>query len=192
MWFTFALLSAVFAGLQSFLNKIAAERKYNTYHISATASLVSFLAAFILFLLTASSLHDIPVIVYWLGLASGILYVVRTITQLEALQFIHAAIFFPLYKVIGPALVTVIGIAFLNDHITLPELIGIALSCAVPLLLITHAEHRRQNNLRLGLLLMFVSTTFAALTAAVNAYAVKPDNRSPYPSWPLPTPLRQF
>ncbi len=175
MWFVFALLSALFAGLQSFLNKVAAERKYDTYHISASSSIVSFLAALVLFLFTASSLDNIPSVLYWLALASGIFYVGRTITQLEALQFIHAAIFFPLYKVIGPAVVTLVSILLLKDHLSVPELVGIILSCIVPLLLITKAEHHRQKNLRLGLVLMVISTILAALTVVVNALAVQPN-----------------
>lgn len=175
MWFLFALLSALFAGLQSFLNKVAAERKYDTYHISASSSIVSFLAAVVLFLFTSSSLENIPSLLYWLALASGIFYVGRTITQLEALQFIHAAIFFPLYKVIGPAVVTLVSIILLKDHLSFPELVGIILSCIVPLLLITRAEHHRQKNLRLGLILMVISTVLAAMTVVVNALAVQPN-----------------
>lgn len=175
MWFIFALLSAVFAGLQSFLNKVSAERNYDSYHVSTVAAVVTFIAALALFLFSSSSLHNIPALIYWLGLASAVLYIGRTVTQLESLRFIHAALFFPLYKVIGPALVTVIGIFFLKDTVGPLELIGIALSCAIPLLLITRREDARQNNLPLGLLLMFISTALAAVTAAVNAYAVQPN-----------------
>lgn len=175
MWFVFALLSALFAGLQAFLNKVAAERKCDTYHISASSSIVSFLAAVVLFLFTSSSLENIPSLLYWLALASGIFYVGRTISQLESLRFIDAAIFFPLYKVIGPAVVTLIGIVLLKDHISVAELVGIILSCMVPLLLITKAEHHRQKNLKLGLILMVISTVLAAFTVVVNALAVQPD-----------------
>lgn len=175
MWFVFALLSALFAGLQSFLNKVAAERTYDSYYISASSAIVSFLAALLLLLLTSSSLGNIPPFLYWLALASGLFYIGRTITQLESLRFIDAAIFFPLYKVIGPAAVTVIGIFLLKDHISSLELVGIILSCVVPLLLITKAEDRRQKNLKLGLALMVVSTMLAAFTVVANALAVQPD-----------------
>lgn len=180
-WFLFALISAVFAGLQSFCNKVSAEKKYDTYYVSAVSSLVSFLVAAALFLVSAASLSGIPHIVYWLAFASGILYIARTVTQLEALQFIHAAIFFPLYKVVGPALVTVIAIAFLGSVLTLPELVGIILSCIVPLLLITRAEHRRQKNLPLGIMLMLASTGLAALVTVVNALGVRADESALIP-----------
>jgi drug/metabolite transporter (DMT)-like permease len=138
------------------------------------AGATTFILALLWFFLSSASLRDATPLLWWLGIGSAAFYVVRTLTQLEALRFIDAAIFFPLYKVIGPALVTVIGVFLLKDVLTSAELIGIILSCVVPLLLITRAEHRRQNNLWFGLLLMLVSTSFAAVTAALNAYAVKP------------------
>jgi drug/metabolite transporter (DMT)-like permease len=174
MWFAYALLSAIFSGFQSFMGKIAAEHKSDSYHINAIASLSSFLCAAVLGLFFLSSFSHLPAVLYWLAIMSAVLYVARSITQLESLRFIDAAIFFPLYKVIGPALVTIIGIIFLHNVIALPALIGIGLSCLMPLLLITPHEHKRQKNLPFGVILMLASTALAAVLSAVNAYAVEP------------------
>jgi drug/metabolite transporter (DMT)-like permease len=176
MWFAFALLSAGFSGLQMFFTKVAAERRYDPYHVSAVAAVVTAICALLAFIVSADSLSTITPLLLWLGVASAALYVARTVTQLESLRFIDAAIFFPLYKVIGPALVTILGVFFLKDHLSGFELLGIALSCIVPLLLITRAEHARQKNLAFGVALMFVSTALAAVTAAVNALGVASDS----------------
>lgn len=181
MWFLFALLSAFFTGLQSFLNKVSAERNCDSYHVGATSSIVTFITALLVFFFTSSSLTGVTNLVWWLGVASGVLYMGRTITQLEALRFMDAAVFFPLYKVIGPIFVTVLGVWLLKDVIAPHELLGIVLSCIVPLLLITRAEHQRQKNLPLGLILMLASTALAAATAGVNAYAVQPGVASVIP-----------
>lgn len=173
MWFAYALLSAIFAGGQSFLNKVAVERRHDSYHVSTVAALITFMLSFGAFVFSADSLREITPLLLWLAIGSAVLYVARTVTQLESLRFIDAAIFFPLYKVIGPAFVTTIGVILLKDQLNGQELLGIALSCVVPLLLITRAEHARQKNLALGLTLMFASTALAALTAADNAYAVQ-------------------
>lgn len=172
MWFIFALLSLVFAGLQSFAQKFAAEKRYEIYLISTWSALISSVFALGLFLATAS-LREFPVLFWWLGLASGLLFIAFSITRLESLQFIDAAIFFPLYKVVGPALVAAFGIFLLGEKISFSEFIGIVLSCLVPLLLITRDEHHRQKNLKLGLILMLISTSLAAIAAAVNGIAVK-------------------
>ena len=174
MWFIFALASTVFSGLQSFMNKVSIEHGCDTYYIAALSSCVSLLFSLALLAFSPGSLWSMPTMLVYLALASGVLYLGRVITQLEALQYIHAAIFFPLYKVIGPALVTFIGVLLLRDHVSLTALIGIILSCCVPLLLITHAEGKRQKNLRLGVVLLVASTLFAAVNTILNSYAVKP------------------
>jgi drug/metabolite transporter (DMT)-like permease len=173
MWFAFALISAVFTGLQSFMGKVASEKGCDSYHISTVAAFSAFFSGSVVALVSHASLPHLPALVFWLGVASAILYTGRTITQLESLRFIDAAIYFPLYKVIGPVLVTAIGIIFLKNVIAFPALIGIVLSCMVPLLLITRHEHHRQRNLPLGLILLLASTAFAAVLAAINAYAVE-------------------
>ena len=143
MWFIFALLSAVFGGLQSFAQKVAAHERHDTSLMSAVSALISSLLALVFFVITAPG-TEISSTLWWLGLASGFLFIGFSITRLESLQFIDAAIFFPLYKVLGPALVAAIGIFFLKDVVALPELIGIALSCLVPLLLLSRHENHRQ------------------------------------------------
>jgi uncharacterized membrane protein len=172
MWFVFALLSAVFAGLHTFMVKVAAEKKYDTYLLGAFSSFVTAVLALILFIATSPD-RFVPGSLYLFGIATGVLFASFTIARMEALKLIDAALFFPLYKVIGPAVVAVIGIFILKESITPAELIGIGLSCAVPLLLISREENHRQKNLRLGLILMAVGTVLASFSAAVNAVAVQ-------------------
>jgi len=174
MWFIFALASTAFSGMQSFMNKVSIERGCDTYYIAALSSCVSLAFSLLLLLVSPTSLWSMPTILFYLALASGVLYLGRVITQLESLQYIHTTLFFPLYKVIGPAVVTFLGVVLLKDHVSTPALIGIVLSCCVPLLLITRAEGSRQKNMRLGLILLGVSTLFASVNTVLNSYAVKP------------------
>jgi len=104
---------------------------------------------------------------------SGVLFLGFTVARLESLHFIDSAIFFPLYKVGGPALVAVFGILWFHDKVSPLELAGIVLSCLIPLLLITRQENHRQRNLRLGLLFMLVSTVLSAIAIVINTLAVK-------------------
>lgn len=171
MWFTFALLSALFGGLHMFLLKMSVEKKYDTYLLSATSSFVSAVAGCVVVAVT-TGWGAVPTVLYWVGALSGVLFAGFSIARMEGLRYIDAAIFFPLYKVIGPALVALIGIALLNEGVTPIELLGIILSCLVPILLITRQENGRQKNLKLGLILMVVGTTLASLGAAVNSIAV--------------------
>lgn len=180
MWFTYALLSAVFAGLHTFAVKVAAEKHFDSYLINALAAFLSFLGSLVFFTLT-ESWAGIPMTLYWLGGASGAVFITLSILRSEALRFIDAALFFPLYKVIGPAIAAFIGILILSEHVSQKELVGIALSCAVPLLLISRHEHHRQKNLSLGLILTVLGATAAAISAALNAYAIDIDPSFTFP-----------
>lgn len=172
MWFTLAIASGVFAGLHSFGLKVATERKYDSYLLNAGAAGTSFLGALLWFAVTRSW-SDVPTSLILYGIVGGALYITLSVMRSEALYFIDATIMFPLYKVVGPASVALIGILFLHEKIVSHELVGIALSCAVPLLLISRQEHFRQKNLRLGLILTVTSTLIASISVWVNTYAVR-------------------
>ncbi len=174
MWFIFALLSVLFAGLHTFSQKVAVERKCDVYLLNALSTFFSFVLGGLFFTLT-SSWALIPAPVYWLAILSGIIFIIFTVARMEALRFIDSAIFFPLYKVIGPAIAAAIGIFLLKDAVSPGEVVGIVLSCAVPLLLISRIEHHRQKNLKLGLILLVFGTLLASINAALNSIAVKGD-----------------
>lgn len=180
MWFAFALFSALFAGLHTFAVKVAAEKNYDSYLLNALAAFCSFFGSLIFFTFTASW-DGIPMTLFWLGGASGAGFITLSILRSEALRFIDAALFFPLYKVIGPAIAACIGIIILSENISQIELIGIVLSCIVPLLLISRHEHHRQKNLPLGLILTALGATAAAISAAINAYAIDIDPSFTFP-----------
>lgn len=170
-WFAYALVSALFAGLHTFALKMSVERKYDTYLLTAVSSFVSFGGGALIIAFT-TGWESVPLPVYLFAILGGVLFAVMSLTRMEGLKFLDSAIFFPLYKVVGPALVAAMAIAFLGDEVGALELIGIALSCAVPLLLITRAEHARQNNLKLGLVFLVVGATVSAIAAIMNAHVV--------------------
>ncbi len=170
-WFVYALVSALFAGLHTFLLKVSVERKYDTYLLSGASSFVAFAGGALIVAFT-TGWGAVPVHVYLFAILGGVLFTIMTLARMEGLKFLDSAIFFPLYKVVGPALVAIMAIVFLQEHVGPVELLGIVLSCAVPLLLITRAEHARQNNLKLGLIFLVIGATVSAIAAIVNAHVV--------------------
>jgi drug/metabolite transporter (DMT)-like permease len=171
MSFTLAVLSAIFAGVYMFAQKVAVERGMDSYLLTAFSAGASFVFGAIIMSAT-SSWGDIPTSVYGYAVFGGVLFIIFSVLRMEALKHIDATIFFPLYKVIGPAVTALIGIFVLSETITTTEGIGIVLSCIVPLLLITRAENSRQKNLTLGLILLAIGAFLASVSAAVNAYAI--------------------
>lgn len=175
MWFVFALLSVVLTGFQSFGQKIAVQRGYDTVLQSALTALVATLLSLVLYAFTPSAHTHLSGMFFALGIVGGVAYLLSSIARLESLKFIDSTIHFPLYKVVGPAIVAGIGIGLLGDMVSPSEFVGIILSCLVPMLLITRSEHHRQKNLKLGVFFTLIATVLAAVTAGANAYLLKGD-----------------
>jgi drug/metabolite transporter (DMT)-like permease len=169
--FILAVLSAVISGFHAFGQKVGVERGMDSYLLTAFAAATSFSIGAILMFFTASW-QVVPTSIYWYGLAGGLLYVSFAVLRLEALKFVDATIFFPLYKVVSPAITAAIGVFMLAEFLSIREVVGIAVSCAVPLLLISRSEHSRQKNLYLGLTLLVVGAVLASISSATNAYAI--------------------
>ncbi len=175
MWFIFALLSVVLSGFQTFGQKVAVHKGYDSVLQSALTALVATILSLVLYIVTPSAHTHLSWLFYILGFVGGIAYVLSSIARLESLKFIDSTIHFPLYKVVGPAIVAGIGIGLLGDAVSPLELLGIILSCLVPVLLISRSEHHRQKDLKLGVLFTLIATVLAATTAGVNAYMLKGD-----------------
>lgn len=169
--FVLAVLSAIVSGFHAFGQKVGVERGMDTYLLTAFAAAFSCIIGTTLLFFT-SSWEVVPTSIYWYGVLGGVLYVAFAVLRLEALKFIDATIFFPLYKVISPAVTAAIGVWFLAELLTTREFIGITVSCVVPLLLLSRNEHARQKNLVLGLILLGVGAALASVSSAVNAYAI--------------------
>lgn len=174
MWFTLALLSAVFAGVHAYGQKVVVERTLDLYLINALSALVSFVIALALFSFT-QSWSTVPWSVYLFGALGGLLYIAYNTGRMVALRYIDSAIFFPLYKVVSPATIALIGIFIFSEYVTTWEVVGIIFSCLIPLLLITRHEDKRQKNLKLGLILLVATALAAAVSSAINSYVVRPD-----------------
>src|SRR5262245_12023212 len=108
-WFLYSLISALFAGFHTFTLKVSVEKKYDTYLLSAISSYISFACGALLVMYT-TGWASVPLYVYGFGLVGGILFTGFTLARMEGLRYLDSAIFFPLYKVIGPALVAILGI----------------------------------------------------------------------------------
>jgi drug/metabolite transporter (DMT)-like permease len=153
-WHWLALASVVFAGLLSFILKIGAERRYSGAVLNGIAALVSLLIT----LAVGWWLGErVTVFVMLMAVANGGLFVYGTLARSDALSAIDAAIFFPIYKIVGPALVLAAGIIVFGERLTLMQSVGFVLALSVPLLLIDRVEHSRQRDLKRGVWLAIVA-----------------------------------
>ncbi|MFT5037347.1 MAG: putative membrane protein [Candidatus Azotimanducaceae bacterium] len=168
-WYLYAVLSALTAGVYTFLQKVAVERGYSSTLVNTWSTFIASVVAFSVVILF-SQYETQWVWAIGLGIASGVLHLIGSVARMDALRYIDTAIYFPLNKTVGPLIVLGISIIFFNETFTGNEWIGIAFGITVPLMLLHKSESARQNNLRKGVLIMIVGATFAAIASAISKY----------------------
>lgn len=160
--FSWTMAAMVLAGIQMFYQRVVAVERRDAafnglmmYVFSGIAGLVLFFA------LGLPAPHDlIPVVV--IACIAGFMHAIGNYYRMEGLSHVDTVIFFPISKVIGPLLVVLGGVVWFGDALGVREYIGIALSLMVPMLLISGAEHTRQNDLRRGITYMVVSAVLTS------------------------------
>lgn len=154
-WFIYALLSAIFAGIAAFTNKMSAHFR----HHPAQATVYSMLcAAFFSGIYAFTQPLDAQQL--WLVIALAVFniisYITYALTRIEALKVIDSTIYFPTQKVSTAILILPVGMLLFGDSFTFTQLIGVALGVTIPLLLINGKEAERQKNLKRGVILIAV------------------------------------
>ena len=126
-WFILAVLSAVTAGFESFVHKVAAERRYDIILLNFFATLVSVIVFTVCMLMLSdfSRLWEYPTLIVVVG---AVLYLFTLIFKVASLREIDTAIFYPIYKVLGPLITIVAGVIFFGERFTVLEWVGLGLS----------------------------------------------------------------
>jgi drug/metabolite transporter (DMT)-like permease len=166
LWFSSALIGALLAGVSNFTFKIAAKRHYNSSLFSLYGGIMAIVMIMVALLFHSESLSDYGAI-KWMSLLGGVIAAITGILKIPALKYIDSTIYFPLFKLLAPALAIVSGILIFSETFNIHEWTGMLLSLFVPLLLITRAENGRQNNLMLGLGLVLVTGLLSATSATL-------------------------
>jgi drug/metabolite transporter (DMT)-like permease len=169
--FLWTLAATVAAGFHVFVSKVTAQRGLNgalngvfSYGIPALISLGIFGIYF-----------HLPVgwewVAFWAAL-DGLLYGIGSVIRIESLRHIDSTIYFPINKILGPALIVIGGVVLFAEHITPLQWLGIGGAFLIPLLLIERTEHARQKNLRKGLLLCVASTLIIVASTVAIKYGL--------------------
>jgi len=169
--FYWTIAATVFGGIQLFFQKVVAQEKRDSAFNGLMMYGVSGVAVFI-FLFAYYGIPDEWRIIGIFALAGGALHGLGNYIRIEALKYIDSVLYFPLNKVLGPLIVVVCGVVLLGDQLTTQEYVGIGTSFLVPLLLISSAEHQRQNNLRQGMIFVVLSTLFTSASILFTKQAV--------------------
>ena len=171
IWFVAAILGALLAGISNFFFKVAASRGYHSELFTLYGGLASVLAVGFLAVVSQYTLLQLNWFVVIMLIAGG-LASMGGIMKVYALRHIDSTIYFPLFKLLAPALAIVFGVIFFSESFSSIEWIGMLVGLTVPLLLITKSENGRQNNLVAGLFLVVLTALTSAIAAALNKFVI--------------------
>ncbi len=171
MWFIWALIATVFAGLHVFIQKIGSVRQYNSNLLNTYGGMLSGTLGLVAVLFVGGFDSLSWVMVLFAGVA-GASYLVGSNLRMDAMRYIDTTILLPLHKFFSPLFVLLFGLIVFQEVLTTAEWWGILLGVLVPLLLISRFESSRQHNLKKGLILLVISAAITATNAAINKYGV--------------------
>ncbi len=165
-WFIYALLSALFSGLHTFLQKVSVEKSHSSLLVNTINTLTSSVLALMASYFLIADNFNIILISVLFGILNGATHIIGSIIRMEGLRYIDTSVFFPLYKTIGPVFTVLLGIVFFAEHLSTRKLAGVILGILVPLLLIHKSTAFQQHNLSKGLVFVVLSALFTALAAS--------------------------
>lgn len=173
-----ALISAITSWCYNFGFKVITQRWYSTYFSSLLSySVATFLSFCFLIVDNFSGFQNISL--FWIlvfAFWNIFFFYLSVISRIESMRNIDNVIFYPLYKTFWPIGVTLISLFYFQEILNLKETIGIILWIIIPLLLITKSEVKRQKNLFLWLVLMFITS----LISTIPPIFVKLSNNAGY------------
>ena len=102
-----------------------------------------------------------------LACAGAGIYLLTLVLKVESLKFLDSAVFFPLYKVLGPSIAILFGLVIFNESFSTNEWVGLALGVTIPLLLVSRAEEQRQKDIYRGLLMVVLAALAGSISIAL-------------------------
>lgn len=169
LWLVYALASAIFTGMQSFILKIIAERGYSTNLVNSYALVVAATCG----VATVALFSDFKGN-YLIGVAiaalTGVIYMASTIARTRSLRHLNDAFAFSMYKSGTVFLVTLAGLLLLGESPTLLQSAGIGLALVVPFFVETPRENDEIGVFRKGIVLLAIAIVAGAASATINKY----------------------
>ncbi len=147
-WIFWAIISVFTGWFFHFLSKVTAERNYDSNRVNYLSYI--FCSIFMWGVLLFQG-NIFPWDNFWLifiiAVGNIVFYSSSFMTRVHAMRHIDTVVFYPLYKTFWPIFVTCISVLLFRETLVFKEILGIIVWITVPLLLITKAENKVQNNL---------------------------------------------
>lgn len=165
-WIILAIISAILTGLANFWIKVSVERWYNVNSYALYANFLSFVLFSLILLFQWKliwTLQNSSIFILLLAFINISLLTLSVPSRAKSLENIDTVIFYPIYKTIGPILVTFVSYFLIKETLALKEFLWVIVWIFVPLLLITRTENRIQKNLMLWLVFIWVTVFMTSI-----------------------------
>jgi len=176
-WYVLSIVALVLMGVQRFLYKVSAEREcsaaWTTFSFMATVTVLS--AVFLLSLKEPISGARMLLLTAGINSAS---FVLGTITHIEALKHVPSSVVYPIIR-LNMVVVILFSILFLQDRLSLHQVLGILLAIAVIVILTRDAEEGKGSigSVKKGLFLVFVSLISGSVASISSKFAAVYSNK---------------
>ncbi len=171
LWFVYAVISIFTSGIIGFISKVAADRGEQVEVVSSIAFVTITTGSLLLWLGTGMSLEGLGR-VWPLLVVGGILYAIQYSLRIQALTYIEATMFFPIYKTVAPIMMLAAGVLYFKDNLAGLDYVGIVLGATVPLMLIQKSENQRQKSLLQGITVLMIGAVLAVFTSSIAKITV--------------------
>ena len=176
-WYTFATIALFFLGIQRFLYKVSAERRCNSAWTSFSfMGTVAFLSTLLFFALD-EKVQGIGFLLF-IALANSLTFFIATMSNMEALKRIPAAVAYPIIR-LNAAIVVIFSVFYFGDDLSGCQWFGILLAMGAVVVLARDTGEKGEmgGNKRLGFLFMGISILAGALASISSKFAALYTNK---------------
>ena len=161
-WFILTILAALFWGFENFLYKVSAQKGYNSTKITTIFGVTVTILSLLLFFIFKEKISNISFLLL-IAFLNAVTFFSSVITRFEALKRVGINIFYPINRTGTLFLMIIISYLFLNQRLTSLQIVGLIVTILAIYLLTTNKEKNAKQYIKIGLILTFASTLFAAL-----------------------------
>ena len=170
-WFTYAIAAFFLMGIQGFLYKVAAERRYDTARITFIFMATVAVLSYALWAYLQEPAGNITSLII-LSLINSFTFLAATMSFIEALKYISATTAYSVAR-LNLVIITLFSVAWFNDSLSMYQWIGIAIALAAMLVLTkgTNKNGIPQAYSKKGFAFLIISLFTSSIAAISSKYA---------------------
>lgn len=179
IWFTLAILSAIFFGFNGFIKKVIAHKWLEKNHFLLYSGIMQTITTFIYFLYNGSYFY-MTLLFWFLIVARMVLLVEKNSTMIESLKYIDSSLFFPSNRLITMWAWFFIWLFLFWEYLEQAEVFFLVIWILTVLLLWYKKDKSKNKDLSKWIKFLFLSSLFVIWTSTINKYVWENHNIALY------------